>query len=57
MSIYQKLQGAQVYRAVFGQNLGTLLYRTAFINKQEVGHLHLSRLLQNSPHRDQVSRK
>ena len=58
MSIYQKLQGAQeCIRSYSVKNLGTLLYRTAFINKQEVGHLH-SRLLQRTHHTgDQVSRE
>lgn len=47
-SIYQKLQGAQeCIRSYSVKNLGALLYRTALINKQDVGH-YSSRLLQRT---------
>lgn len=52
-SIYQKIQGAQESICSYSvKNLGALLYRTAFINKQEVSHycshlLHRTRLIGN----------
>lgn len=46
--IHQKLQGAQDDICSYSvKNLGALLYRNAFIHKQEVGHYN-SRLLQRA---------